>query len=455
MRTNLKTQLIFATIIFIFTTAFQCSSPEMTSAKLYLQQKNSKKAAEQLENEVKKNPKNAEAYYLLGQIRFDEQDYKSMRIAFQNSLAAENKYEKEIKNFNTSAWARKFNEGVDALNNAIEDSTIDRAIAAFEMAYYILPESTMNARNLGLAHYKRGNMPKAIEYLTDTFNKDQDDLSIRVIGRIYTDNASKFKNQYLEENSELINTIKNINSIQVRTKAEDVKYSLAQPTSINKIPKTKKEEWNYEKLGLKFTIEGGVVSAINKSFDLKPDTTLLMQSRGEFSKAVEVLNVGVAKYPEDSEISEMLMNAYIGAERNIEARKLLEERVVKYPESKFDHYNLGVFLLKDNDYKNAIKHFESAIKIDTGFNASMYNLAASYVNWGVSEQERIKKSGKEEDKSYNDKYKAALPYLEKIISENPDDVQMLELLGQVYANLGNSKKAEEFYKKADSIRSRK
>ena len=51
-----------------------------------------------------------------------------------------------------------------------------------------------------------------------------------------------------------------------------------------------------------------------------------------------------------------------------------------------------------------------------------------------------------------EKYKLALPYLETIVKDKPDEVPMWELLGQVYANLNDMKKADEAYKKADLIR---
>ena len=46
--------------------AFQCSSTEITSAKLYLQQENYDKAKEVLQKEIEKNPQSAEGYYYLG-----------------------------------------------------------------------------------------------------------------------------------------------------------------------------------------------------------------------------------------------------------------------------------------------------------------------------------------------------------------------------------------------------
>jgi Flp pilus assembly protein TadD len=157
-------------------------------------------------------------------------------------------------------------------------------------------------------------------------------------------------------------------------------------------------------------------------------------------------------FPDDQELSESLMNAYIGAERNIEARALLDERVRKYPDSKYDHYNLGVFLLKEDKFEGAVHSFREVLRIDSTFSAAIYNLAAAYVNWGVAEQARLKKEGKDDDKSYQEKFKLAIPYLNKVTEEKPNDVQIWELLGQVYANLGDAAKAKDAYDKADAIR---
>ena len=44
---------------------YQCGSTEITSAKLYIQQKNYDKAIEVLQKEITKNPKSDEGYYLL------------------------------------------------------------------------------------------------------------------------------------------------------------------------------------------------------------------------------------------------------------------------------------------------------------------------------------------------------------------------------------------------------
>ena len=77
------------------------------------------------------------------------------------------------------------------------------------------------------------------------------------------------------------------------------------------------------------------------------------------------------------------MNGYIGAERNAKLACFSRSAVKKYPDSKIDHYNLGVFLLKNSSFSDAIKEFKTVLRIRLHFFRSRDNMAATYVNWGV------------------------------------------------------------------------
>ena len=59
--------------------AFQCSSTELTSARLYIQQKNYSKAIEVLEQEVAKNPKSVNSLMNLGILSTYYGDYDKAR----------------------------------------------------------------------------------------------------------------------------------------------------------------------------------------------------------------------------------------------------------------------------------------------------------------------------------------------------------------------------------------
>lgn len=150
-----------------------------------------------------------------------------------------------------------------------------------------------------------------------------------------------------------------------------------------------------------------------------------------YAKAISILQKGIETFPNDAKISETLMNSFIGAERNDEARSLLETRIQKYPDSKFDHYNLGVFLLKENKFEQAIASFETSLKLDTAMSAARYNLAASYVNWGVKEQERIKKEEQireEEELKSDKKIKMQKKEKEKLINRIWKNINLLFLI---------------------------
>ena len=85
--------------------AFQCSSTELTSARLYIQQKNYDKAIEVLEQEVAKNPNSSEGLYLLGYVHGENRNIEKMIENFDKSLKVDDFFESNItdsKNFHQS-----------------------------------------------------------------------------------------------------------------------------------------------------------------------------------------------------------------------------------------------------------------------------------------------------------------------------------------------------------------
>lgn len=448
------------------TTGFQCSSAEMTGAKLYVQQKNFAKAEDQLIKETQKNPRNEEAFFMLGQVRFELRNYVGMREAWENALKISQLHKKEISGQLLFVWGKKFNEGVDAINNADEKpEMLDKAIEAFTLCTMVLPESLSTQRNLGLAYLKKGEIDTAAKYFTVSFEQGKDVMSCRRLGHIYQDSAIILQMQFDAANKVIFEAKRKLDDIRVGVKTDDVKYVLGEPSKVNKREKPKKgdtkEEWVYTDYNLVLAIEAGAVKTVTFSKPYNPpiDSTAKIAAVALYSKAIEVFKRGQTLFPEDADISEKLVYAYIGAGRTLEARALLDERVRKYPDSKIDHYNLGFFLLEDTKYEAAIEQFKIVLKLDTANNSAIYGIAASYVNWGVAEQERLKSSNdkakannKPEDVSFREKFRAAVPWLEKVLETKSDDVQMWERLGQVYANLNEQQKATDAYKKADDIR---
>ncbi len=368
--------------------AFQCQSTEMTSAKLYIQQKNLPKAKASLLKEVKKNPKSDEGYYLLGYIYGEEGNYSKMMESFQKSLEISKKFEKKIKDSRKYYWAQSFNKGVQLFNKAAKsadkakaDSIFQEAVKAFENAAMCEPDSAANYQNLAFAYLNVGQPEKAVEPLLKLKKiKNSPDVYVR-LGQIYF-------NKGVDE--------------------------------LNKFYSTKAKE----------------------------DSIAAMK---DFETCISYLEEGRKKYPSDSDILLLLSNAYIKANKIDVAMDAFKAGVEQEPNNKYYRYNYGVLLLGANKYAEAAKQFKKALEIDPKYENAIYNLAVTYVKWGASMNEEALAKGEDSD-AYKEKYKEAYPYLEKYLELKPNEASVWELLGKVYANLGMKEKSMEAFNKADSLR---
>lgn len=170
-----------------------------------------------------------------------------------------------------------------------------------------------------------------------------------------------------------------------------------------------------------------------------------------FEKAISILEKGREKFPDDSEILLRVSNAYIGANKLEVAMDAFKKGVVQEPDNKFYKYNYGVLLLNSADFAAAEEQFTKAVALDPDYTNAVYNLAVTYVRWGAKMREEMEAKG-ENNELYKDKFKLAIPYLEKYLSVNPKEPVIWELLGRVYANLGMQEKSLEAFEKADANR---
>jgi tetratricopeptide (TPR) repeat protein len=360
---------------------YQCSSTEITSAKLYIQQKNYDKALEVLQKEVQKNPKSDQGYYLMGVVYSEKGDYPKMVESFDQSLAISKTYEKEIKDYKKSTWVTVFNRGVAFFQRATkiqdEDSMMvyfDKAVADFKAAADIEPDSADSYKNLAFAYMSKGDNEAAIAPLQKIIALEKDKDGYKYLGEIYYVMGNNLKNQGKD--------------------AEAKEY---------------------------------------------------------FNKAIDVLSEGRKLYPDDTDMLLFLSNAYIGADRISEATSQFEAGVKAEPNNKYYRYNYGVLLLGAEKYAEAEEQFKKALEIDPNYNNAIYNLGVTYLKWGLSIQKKAEAENKI-DESYKEKYRAALPYLEKAVEMPEADANTWELLGRVYSVLGMTDEANKAFNKADELR---
>jgi len=169
-----------------------------------------------------------------------------------------------------------------------------------------------------------------------------------------------------------------------------------------------------------------------------------------FNKAISILEEGKKKYPNDAKLLGTLSSAYVGANKlsvALDAFKSLAETNPK----KENYYNYGVVLMGADKFEESVVQFKKALDLDPNYQNAIYNVAVAFVKWGTDINKKAEDKG-EKDESYKEKYRQAIPYLEKFTSIDSNDIKIWDLLGKVYAILGMQDKAKDAYDKVDQLR---
>lgn len=386
MKRVLSFVIIFS--MFLGFAAFQCSSTEITSAKLYIQQKNLPKAKESLEKEVAKNPKSDEGYYLLGYVLGEQGNIKGMIENFDKSLSISSKFAKEIDNSRKYYWQEGFNKGVGMFNKGAKAANpdsgkvfYDKAIQSFNNAIMCEPDSASTYKNLAFAYLSAGKKENAIEPLKKIISLDKSVDAYVMLGELYFENGNVLLDKY----------------------------------------STSKD---------------------------KNDSLNAMK---EYDKTIKLLEEGRKIHGDNSDLLMILSNAYINSNKLDIAMDAFASGVKKDPNNKYYRYNYGVLLLGANKFDEAVEQFKKAIEIDPSYSNASYNLGVTYLKWGTYLREKSVEKN-EDDKSYLEKFKLALDPLKKYLEINPEDFKIWDFLGKVYANLGMTKESTEAFNKADQFR---
>lgn len=200
--------LAFLMLSMVFV-GYQCGSTEITSAKLYIQQKNYDKAVEVLQKEITKNPKSDEGYYLLGYVQGEQGDFEGMVDSYDKSLTISKSFEKNINDSRKYFWAQAFNRGVSLYQRGVKSADADSAkifydksIADFNSALKIEPDSADTYKNLAFVYLSKGDNEAAVAPLKELIAREQSLDGYKFLGEIYYVNGTNLKAQ--EKNDEAV-----------------------------------------------------------------------------------------------------------------------------------------------------------------------------------------------------------------------------------------------------------
>jgi Putative Zn-dependent protease, contains TPR repeats len=455
-----------------------CGSSDFTTAKMKEQNKDYKEAAKYYEKELQNNPSNHEAWFRLGRIRGEElNDYEGMSAAFREAeKLSPTTYTNDIYAYRFKAWAQYLNNGVAFNKRASADSLLyyDKAIEEYKKSVGIWPDTSLTYFFLAQAYQGKGDIENAILSQKKVWELDHDIDAYKRVGRYLVQQGLEKKEQFRSANADGLRIQKNLKEVDKGSYKSDVMRMFGKPDSQMKDKKnSKREDWKYKQYALTLTMEGEMVvgKKIEKTIELKIDSTKYNEAIVKFNSAVDVFEAIKKVNPKDNENLNLLLQAYYETNRIQEATNAFKLAVDNDPGSKMNHYILGLLYRMVNDYNGAIGELNKAIKIDPNYSDAFWDLFVTYYNWGVKIKKEEQEKG-DESKSYKKKFEEALPWGIKVTEIKiknaqeaasktgkdwhtqllPEDAQVWNTLGTIYALLGQSEQAIKALDEADKIR---
>jgi tetratricopeptide (TPR) repeat protein len=391
MRRIFPLTIFLLVAVFFSTTGFQCGSAELTSAKLYINQKQFDKAEASLVKELQKNDKDEEAWFLLGQVRMEMKKYNEMLDAYKKAAEISDTHKSDINRNRLAVWAMMYNEGVKNYNNGKDSvGAYDKALDQFKTAIAMEPDSSGTYYVAAMAYFAKKDYPTSSQMLQTALEKKPDfGDAARFLGQVEYQMAAERQSANDEAGAQ--------QQFGVAMKGFEVAYK-ANPNdaeNITNLIDVYERTKNTDK-ALELTSSAVKKDPNNKTFRYAYGVFLLKQEK--YQEAIEQFDAAVKIDP-----------SYADAKYNLGVSYL----------------NWGVKQKEEGDKKAEAEAAASGKK-------------------GKGKDIKV-------DESYKDKFKQALPYLEESVQSRPNDAGLWQSLGRLYAILNMSDKSKVAFEKFDSL----
>ncbi len=373
--------IVFFIAFSLLVQSFQCASPEMTSAKIALKNRDFEKAEANLEKELQNNPTNGEAYILLAEIKMMKNDFPgaAKTINAADPHLKDPKLKEQAEAFKSNFWRNAYNMGIDLFNKYLsrkETIYIDSAIKVFISGTTARPQIADFYPLIAQAYEVKGDMENAVKY-----NK----LYLEIIEKEIE--FAKEKGIFIKmPRTELIRKIgnpRNTKAFPGITDSTIVDYFVIQNNEIFVFSNNKDGEFKI--FGWKInppkdwpSYDREQPSEINAN----PLASLAQYYFNEkkYNESIEYIKKILILEPDNADVNSFLVMIYETQGNREEASKFAESLIQKDPNNKMYRGIYGDILLQLGDYDKAIEQYEKAIELDPNFDAAVRNCAVAYKN---------------------------------------------------------------------------
>ena len=186
---------------------------------------------------------------------------------------------------------------------------------------------------------------------------------------------------------------------------------------------------------------------------------LYRTEKEDLESVLKVVNQALEKFPQNKELVQEKITTLIMMERVDEAKSELETAINNDPTNSLYYYFLGYLYDFQEDYDNSIEQYKKAIELNPEYYEANYNLGVVYYNKArdiISELNNLSLDEfRKQEEDYSTRaavyFNDALPYFEKAVEINDEEIQLLETLAGVYIRLKMTDKAEALEKKIKAM----
>lgn len=436
--------LFIALLIGILVQGFQCASPDMTTAKIAIKNKDFAKAKLYLEKELSKNPSNEEAWMSLAEVQWETKDLDAASTSLVNGLKhfKDPKFKDQALRFRNTLWVECFNKGYDNyifyfdLNKSGKkdeaQSKLDSAMYYINTGIKIMPEMPDFYQLLGGVYEVKTDTVKAIQ----AYNKYAELLNDEI-------NFAKEKGIYINQlRSEAIKGAgKPDRSVPKSTNPETTDTLITDYYNVNGkdifLFSTNKKNPNYSVMGWKVDPPSDWLKYEREqpaSIQIDPYITLaqLHYNMKNYDKALENIKKIILLDPSNADANTFMVQIYEIQGKKNESVKYIEDLVNKDPKNKLYRRQYGDILFQTEKIDEAIAQYRKALEIDANYEPVICNLAASLKNKVAKIQQKQQQEDRNEPEEYQELLKESAANFEKCKQTMKDLTRVAEILGELY-----------------------
>lgn len=187
---------------------------------------------------------------------------------------------------------------------------------------------------------------------------------------------------------------------------------------------------------------------------------LLYTQENKIDEAIATIQEARKLNPEEVELIKTEANLYIKKEDNQNALRVMNEAIAKQPNNHELYYVAGLLQRDLGNMEKAEETLKKAVELKPDYVDAIESIADLYISKGnlINDQMNALGNTKADNIKYDELkaekaklYQVAADWLEKSVAINPDKIQTLEVLKNIYGSLDNMERFKQLKEKIESL----